>query len=256
MKKMVRRWAVTLGIFRPVRSLFLWFKGDQRIRDAVEFHKNLSLENKLVFDIGANRGQSSEVYLKLGARVVAFEPQTNLHKEILQTCRHNPKLTIEPLGLGATEEDRKFFMTSYDQVASLRDDWVGDRVGETTISVSTLDSQIKKFGVPHYCKIDVEGWELEVVEGLNQPIPLISFEYHNSPPEIEKARAVLERLATLGNYHCNVKQGLAKQFAFSSFISLKDFINQFPDDLETTLTDHWGDIFCSLNPNIDNGSSQ
>lgn len=151
--------------------------------------------------------------------------------------------------MGSKEESRRFFITSYDQVASLRDDWEGTRIGETTIEISTLDRQIERHGLPSYCKIDVEGWELEVMQGLSKPIPLISFEYHNSPPEIQKAKAVIDRISSLGSYFCNVKEPSSQDFLMQKFIPLAEFAGRFPDCLAPALTHGYGDIFCALEPN-------
>jgi FkbM family methyltransferase len=200
----------------------------------------------LVFDVGANRGQSSENYIGLGARVIAFEPQTDLHPEIRQLCRNSSNLTVESCGMGSKVETRRFFITSYDQVASLREDWEGTRVGETSIEISTLDLQIERQGLPSYCKIDVEGWELEVVMGLSKPIPMLSFEYHNSPAELEKARAVLARIGTLGSYHCNIKEPASTDFLMDRFLPLDEFSRLFPDGLKPSLKGGYGDIFCVI----------
>lgn len=249
LRKRVRGIAARLGILRPLRKLVFRMRGGSHGVDDRLFLGRFIGADSLVFDVGANRGQSSELYIDLGARVVAFEPQTDLHPEIRQLCRNSPKLKIEPLGLGSKEETRRFFITSYDQVASLRDDWEGTRIGETTIQVSTLDLQIARHGLPSYCKIDVEGWELEVLQGLSTPIPLISFEYHNSPPEIEKAGAVLTRISLLGSYFCNVKEPTSQDFLMEKFIPLPEFLERFPDRLSTSVTHGYGDVFCVLDPN-------
>ncbi len=245
-RKRVRGIAAKLGILRPLRKLVFRMRGGKPGNDDRVFLKRFIGSDSLVFDVGANRGQSSELYIDLGAKVVAFEPQTDLHPEIRQLCRNSPKLKIEPCGLGSKEETRRFFITSYDQVASLRDDWEGTRIGETTIQVSTLDLQIARHGVPSYCKIDVEGWELEVLQGLSQPIPLISFEYHNSPAELEKARAVLDRVGTLGSYHCNIKEPASTDFLMDRFLPINEFSRLFPDGLRPALQGGYGDIFCVI----------
>ena len=46
------------------------------------------------------------------------------------------------------------------------------------VNIITLDSLIQKYGLPDLCKIDVEGYELEVIKGLSKKIPIISFEMH------------------------------------------------------------------------------
>jgi FkbM family methyltransferase len=44
--------------------------------------------------------------------------------------------------------------------------------------MTTMDTLISLYGKPDYCKIDVEGFEINVLKGLNIPLNLVSFEYH------------------------------------------------------------------------------
>ena len=44
-------------------------------------------------------------------------------------------------------------------------------------SVTTLDQLIDRFGIPAICKIDVEGYEFEVLKGLFAANCHVSFEY-------------------------------------------------------------------------------
>lgn len=178
--------------------------------------------------------------------MVAFEPQNDLHDEILQFCQKNPNLKIEGCGLGDREETRRLYVTAYDQVASLREDWEGVRIGDSNIHLSTLDIQIERHGIPDYCKIDVEGWESQVLAGLHQPIAIISFEYHRSPLEVERALEVLNLISELGTYHCNLKEETGYDFALPEFLPLADFRNRFPNDIGSTLKDGYGDIYCAL----------
>lgn len=249
-RKRVRALAARLGILRPLRKLVFRLRGAREDLSERKFLGRFVRPGCLVFDVGANRGQSSEHYIALGARVVAFEPQTDLHPEIRQLCANSPRLTIEGCGLGSKEETRKFFITAYDQVASLRDDWEGTRIGETSIQVSTLDVQIARHGAPDYCKIDVEGWELEVLAGLSQALPLVSFEYHDTPAEIENTRKVLQRFESLGAYYCNVRTPHHGDFLFDRFIPISDFISTFPRSISPAPQQGYGDIFCALEPDL------
>jgi FkbM family methyltransferase len=248
-KKHVRRWAAKLGILGIMKMAIVRLRGgkDQH-QKALEWFSRFIKPGQLVFDVGANRGQSSDLFLKLGARVVAFEPQTDLHEEIRQVCRKNPNLIIEDCGLSDREETRILHVTAYDQVASLREDWEGVRIGQTEIKLSTLDRQIERHGRPDYCKIDVEGWELQVLSGLHQPIAAISFEYHLTPSEIEHASKVLEKISSLGLYHCNLKQETANDFLLPHFLPLMEFRRLFPNQLGHPLKDGYGDIYCILDP--------
>lgn len=247
-RKLIRRWATKLGVLRPLRAFVFYVRGyDQPSHDR-NFYGKYVRPGDLVFDVGANRGQSSEIFLALGAKVVAFEPQADMHDEIRQVCRHSSNLTIEACGLGARAETRRFFITAYDQVASLREDWEGVRIGETRVEIRTLDEKIAQYGMPDYCKIDVEGWEMEVLEGLSQPIPLLSFEYHLSRNEAQAAHKVLERLEIIGPYYCNLKEASQSDFALADFIPIAELRTRFPHDLGVRFQGGYGDIFCTLDP--------
>jgi len=69
---------------------------------------------------------------------------------------------------------------------------------ELTVPVTTLDELVAQHGEPRFCKIDVEGSELDVLRGLSRPVPALSFEY--LPPVAERAVACVARLAELGEY--------------------------------------------------------
>jgi len=248
-KKKIRRLAARLGILRPLKSLVIRLRGgDHQHRMALEWYAQFIKPGQLVFDVGANRGQSSELFIKLGARVVAFEPQQDLHEEIRQLCGNSPNLKIESFGLGESEDTRLLYITAYDQVASLREDWEGARIGESDVQISSLDCQIEINGLPHYCKIDVEGWEENVISGLHHAIPIISFEYHLSPSEAERAINVLNMISKLGPYKCNMKEENGHGFALPTSLSILEFRDRFPNHLGITLKDGYGDIYASLDP--------
>ena len=65
------------------------------------------------------------------------------------------------------------------------------------ISVTTLDALIDEFGAPAFCKIDVEGMEAEILQGLSSALPLIAFEY--VPAALPIAQACLDRLCAIGS---------------------------------------------------------
>jgi FkbM family methyltransferase len=245
-RKHFRKTAAKLGILRPLRTLVLTLRGNSNQSAELDFHRSIVSKGDLVFDVGANRGQSSELYIKLGAKVVAFEPQEDLHPEIRQLCKNSTDLTIVSSGLGSREETRRFFIAAYDQVASLREDWEESRLGETIVNITTLDKEIQRFGVPAYCKIDVKGWENEVVKGLSHPLPIISFEFHNSEKELPVTREVLSILAGLGAYQCNIRKPGAENFLLDQFIPIGEFSIRFPNDLPKATECGYADIFCFL----------
>ena len=74
-----------------------------------------------------------------------------------------------------------------------------------TVAVTTLDALIAAHGEPAFCKIDVEGSELAVLQGLSQPLAALSFEYTPAAPM--DAVACVARLCTLGAYRFNASIG-------------------------------------------------
>lgn len=128
--------------------------------------------------------------------------------------------------------------------SSLLEDWEGGVTDTCHVPVLTLDSAIEHFGRPFYCKIDVEGWELEVLKGLNQPLPLMSFEFHLNERDIRKTVACLERLSQFGPARVNLTPAESATFHLEEWDTLERFLGWFPGDLEQTLPGyHYGDIY-------------
>ena len=232
-----------LGVYRWARL----FNDKLRYRKLkareLAFLRRLIRPGALVFDVGANRGQSAEAYLRLGARVIAFEPQAALHEEILQRCQHLGDLKLEPVGLGSAPERRELLLKDCDQVASFDPDWEGGVIGRQAVEVSTLDAMIEKHGRPDYCKVDVEGWERHVIAGLSTPIALVSLEYHLSPENIRDTKDALHTLAELGPYEANVLQQGTNDWAMPTWMAATEFAERFSDRLELQWSAHFGEVF-------------
>ena len=167
----------------------------------------------LCFDIGAHLGDRIRAWSKLGARVIAIEPHPGLMNwlrrwygqqenivlleqavsdqpgtAILWISHLTPSIsTTSNEWLTIVRHNRRFAGAHWDE--------------EIPVSVTTLDALIAQYGKPAFCKIDVEGVELDVLKGLGQPLAGLSFEY--IPAVIETALKCIDRLGQLGEYEYN-----------------------------------------------------
>lgn len=176
----------------------------ERRRRLLAFHAPLVHAGDLVFDVGANDGRLTRIYRALGARVVAVEPNAQLAARLLRRYR----VTVEPVALGAEDGEADLYLASEDVLSTLSADWIArtrsggipiDWTGESVrVRVTTVDRLIAEHGVPDYLKIDVEGFEPQVLAGLSRPIRLVSFEFQVA--NADAAAACVERLERLGRY--------------------------------------------------------
>ncbi len=243
----MKKLALVCGLYRPAR----FFKrhvldrgGDlARFRRDMVFFASIIEPGALCFDVGANIGTKTEVLLGLGAKVIAFEPQPDCMRELGALCGHLAGLTTVEAALGSQRGQATLYVGENREHSSFLKHWVGRALKSYEVPATTLDDAILRFGVPAYCKIDVEGWEYEVIRALSQPIPLISFEYHLGARNIDRTIACLDHLASLGTLHVDITPAEVSAFYFESWMSYEDFRRFFPSHFQLEQGFHYGDIF-------------
>jgi FkbM family methyltransferase len=168
---------------------------------------------QLGFDIGAHVGNRVRAWRRLGARVVAVEPQPDFVRLLRAFFGRDPGVTIVPTAVGAEVGHARLAVSSATPtVSSLSPDWIDAVVRDQRfarinwdksmdVTVTTLNELIGRYGEPAFCKIDVEGFEVEVLRGLSRPLRALSFEY--LPPAHDEALASLELVDRLGSYEYN-----------------------------------------------------
>ena len=194
-----------------------------------KLYSRLISPGDLCFDLGAHVGSRGRAMLALGARVVAVEPQPDFGQVLELLYGRNPNFTLVRQAVGRQPGRVELLVsTRTPTVSSLSPEWV-EEVRRTPgfahvawdarldSEVTTLDRLISEFGMPAFCKIDVEGSELDVLLGLNQPIAVSSFEY--IPAAIERALACLRRLQDLGAYRFNLMEGEKPQFSLENWVA-------------------------------------
>jgi len=226
---------------------------DKRIfNQKVNFYSKLFSKNELVFDIGANTGKLIDVFLACKAKVIAVEPQPECI-EILER-KYNSKIHIIKEGLGSKKESRIMYLSNANTISTFSNEWVEnckkDRFKdyewnkEIVVEMTTLDELIHIYGIPKYCKIDVEGYEYEVLSGLSNTIPTVSFEYA-IPETLERTYHCIEKLVSInGSYKFNYSINEFNRFSHPEFVSYSEFI-QIMDSANFN-NSSWGDIFASV----------
>jgi len=207
----------------------------------------------LAFDIGAHVGDRTGSFRRLGARVVALEPQPLCARAIRAIYAGDADVTLLEAACGehagtvmlrvnsanpTVTTASPAFVTAADGARG----WEG-QVWDTTIEVpsTTLDALIAEYGQPAFVKVDVEGFEATVLAGLSRPLPALSFEFTTIQRDV--ALACLARLAALGRYGFDVALGESQALTFGRWIAgdaMAAHLAALPH------TANSGDVYCVL----------
>jgi FkbM family methyltransferase len=208
------RWRTLRGV---ARSLRLYYGDRQRRADMERLYRRFVTPGDLVFDVGAHVGDRVAAFRRLGARVVAVEPQPALRTTLQWLHGRDRAVTIEPLALGRADGtvelnlnlDNPTVSTAspgFIRAAAGAPGWEGQAWTTTmTVPITTLDALIARHGRPAFIKIDVEGFEAEVLAGLSRPVAALSFEFTTIQREV--AQAAIDRCAALGYASFNAALG-------------------------------------------------
>jgi FkbM family methyltransferase len=159
-------------------------------KQEMEFYRKAvgGLGANLIFDVGANGGDKTVQFLSVSDKVVSIEPSPAAVEILRQRFSGNPRVTIVPKGVGRSNGTAPFHVfEAADSYNTFSAKWAkqlaagSDRPRKIATSVlevpvTTIDELIQEHGYPDYIKIDVEGYELEVVAGLSKNIQLVSIE--------------------------------------------------------------------------------
>ncbi|MCF8016956.1 MAG: FkbM family methyltransferase [Chromatiaceae bacterium] len=235
LKNILRR---ELGVARSLVQRFRSADGAWRDRLLGQFVQPADL----VFDIGAHIGDCIASLRRLEARVVAVEPQPALARTLRILHGRDRQVVLEQVAMGADTTEAEMYLNlanptvsslSRGFMAAAQDGqaWQGQRwESKVKVPVTTLDALIARHGEPRFCKIDVEGYEASVLQGLSCPLAALSFEFTTIQRQVAlRALAECERL---GAYRYNAALGASTSLVHANWLSAEEigcWIERLPE---------------------------
>ncbi len=236
-----------------LRSLRIYY-GNRRHGPAIDrLYGQFVKPGDLVFDVGAHVGDRIAAFRRLGARIVAVEPQPALIKTLHLLYGRDPNVTIEAAAVGRQPgvielninvDNPTVTTASADFIAAAANapGWQGQAWSKRMpVPLTTIDALIARHGLPAFIKIDIEGYEAEALAGLGQPVPALSFEFTLIQRNI--AQACLERCVALGYSRFNAILGESSRFEHVEWVgadAIACWLNALPPEANS------GDVYARL----------
>jgi FkbM family methyltransferase len=179
------------------------------------FFRQLQLSGRVVYDIGGFEGLVTLFFSVRAEAVVVYEPNPQSRSRLMENLRlnHVQNVTVRPVGVGAASETKTIIFDPLMPGAATANASIGSQIRETAgrirtaeIQIVRLDDDIREHDLPtpDFVKIDVEGLELAVLQGMAQTLatvrPNLYIEMHGATLEekIGNAHAVVGLLDRAG----------------------------------------------------------
>lgn len=246
-----------MGLLAPAQKLWYWHLNRLNRRECAKLYGQFIQAGDVCFDIGANVGEHAQVMLTLGAKVVAVEPQRESIDALRRRFASNPNFILIPKAAGAEVGWDKLMVCGRSICSSLSPEYVDavttsgrlpphlfkwDEVRE--VPITTLDELISEFGTPSFTKIDVEGFEAEVIKGCSHKLKMLSFEF--TPEYLQPAVDCIFMLEKLGPMEFNYTVESERVFRLPQWVAG----GKLSDILQATqfriVTAPGGDIYARL----------
>src|SRR5215831_1198792 len=244
-------WRTVRGVARSLRIYY----GDRGRRTAMDrLYRQFVRPGDLVFDVGAHVGDRVGSFRRLGARVVAVEPQPPLVTTLKLLYGRDRNVTIEPAAIGRERGsvtlklniDNPTVSTASEAFVRAADGAPGWETQAWTktieVPLTTLDALIERHGRPVFIKIDVEGFEAEALAGLSHPVKALSFEFTTIQRDV--ALDCLVRCTALGFRRYKAALGESQSFIEERWQTVDEIARWLK---ELPLEANSGDIYAVIN---------
>ncbi len=211
-----------------LRSLRIYYGDRSRAAAMDRLYGRFVRRGDLVFDVGAHVGDRVASFRRLGARVVAIEPQPALVRVLKLIYGRRADIAIEAVAVGRAAGATSMMINADNPTVSTASvefvnaargaqGWETQRwTRSLPVPVTTLDALIDRHGMPAFIKIDVEGFEEEALQGLSRAVKALSFEFTTIQRDV--ARACIERCIALGYARFNAALGESQSFVNADWV--------------------------------------
>ena len=201
----------------------------------------------LFFDIGAHLGDKSKQFLDKNLKAIMVEPLPQCVDQLKLKFKEKTNIEILQKAVGKTTGNMTLEInTKMPTTSTMAKHWKSGRFSnekwdqKITVEMTTLDHLIKIYGEPNYIKIDVEGFELDVLWGISKKVGIISFEFTSE--FLDQSINCLNHLEKIGYKKYNFSIGERRKF-FSEWSNIDDLMRQLKSEIQKDKL-LWGDIYC------------
>jgi FkbM family methyltransferase len=200
-----------------IRSLRIYYGDRKRAAAMDRLYGNFVRSGDLVFDVGAHVGDRVASFRRLGARVVAVEPQRAMVRALRLLYGRDRSVAIEAVAVGGQPGRARMLInadnptvssvsSAFVEAAHGAPGWETQRWSEfADVEITTLDTLMARHGSPAFIKLDVEGFEAVALSGLSQAVRALSFEFTTIQPDV--ALACIEQCEAMGYARFNAALG-------------------------------------------------
>ena len=201
----------------------------------------------LFFDIGAHLGSKSKQFLDKDLKAIMVEPLPKCVEQLKIIFKNKDNVEIIQKAVGKTSGKTPLEVnTKMPATSTMAKHWKSGRFSnekwdqKIIVEMTTLDDLIKIYGVPKYIKIDVEGFELDVLLGLSQKAGIISFEFTSE--FLDQTINCLNHLKKIGYQEYNFSIGERRKF-YTHWSNTEDLIQELRNEITNDKL-LWGDVYC------------